>query len=192
MSVADIRKSYEVGSLNEADVKADPIEQFQIWLDAALASDIKEPTAVTLATADAQARPSARMVLLKGVRADGFVFYSNYASRKAQDLAENPQAAMTFYWDALERQVRIEGEVSKLPREASLEYFKSRPHGSQIGALASPQSQVIAGREVLQEKVEKPRANLHAGYSPATRTLGGLLAKTQQNRILAGPPEPFT
>ena len=130
------------------------LSSFQTWLDAALASDIKEPTAVTLATADAQARPSARMVLLKGVRADGFVFYSNYASRKAQNLAENPQAAMTFYWDALERQVRIEGEVSKLPREASLEYFKSRPHGSQIGALASPQSQVIAGREVLQEKVE--------------------------------------
>ena len=154
MALSDIRKSYEAGALNEAEVAADPVEQFQKWLDEALDSDIMEATAMTLATADANGRPSARTVLLKDVGENGFVFYSNYKSRKGRDLAENPHAALTFYWDALERQVRVEGRVGKLSREASEAYFHSRPRGSQLGALASNQSEVIGSREVLEKRIQ--------------------------------------
>ena len=154
MALSDIRKSYEAGALNEAEVAADPVEQFQKWLDEALDSDIMEATAMTLATADANGRPSARTVLLKDVGENGFVFYSNYKSRKGRDLAENPHAALTFYWDALERQVRVEGRVGKLSREASEAYFHSRPRGSQLGALASNQSEVIESREVLEQHIQ--------------------------------------
>ena len=154
MALSDIRKSYEAGALDEDKVKLDPIEQFRIWLDEALASSLREPTAMTLATASAAGRPSSRLVLLKGLDERGFIFYSNYASRKGRELAENPQAALSFYWDALERQVRVEGRVSKVSREASKAYFDSRPYGSRLGALASPQSEVVESREVLQEKLE--------------------------------------
>lgn len=154
MALSDIRKSYEVGALDEATVSPDPLKQFQTWLDEALATDLREPTAMTLATADAAGQPSSRLVLLKGLDERGFIFYSNYASRKGRELAANPQAALSFYWDALERQVRIEGRVHKVSREASRTYFESRPYGSRLGALASPQSEVIEGREVLQERLE--------------------------------------
>ena len=154
MALSDIRKSYEVGALNEAEVAADPVEQFQRWLDEALESDIMEATAMTLATADADGRPSTRTVLLKDVGENGFVFYSNYESRKGRELAENPHAALNFYWDVLERQVRVEGQVSKLSRKASEHYFHSRPRGSQLGALASNQSEVIENRKVLEERVQ--------------------------------------
>ena len=154
MALSDIRKSYEAGALDEDKVKPDPIEQFQIWLDEALASSVREPTAMTLATASAAGQPSSRLVLLKGLDERGFIFYSNYASRKGRELAENPQAALSFYWDALERQVRVEGRVSKVSREASKAYFDSRPYGSRLGALASPQSQVVENREVLQDKID--------------------------------------
>ena len=154
MALSDIRKSYEASALDEAKVKPDPIEQFRIWLDEALASSLREPTAMTLATASAAGQPSSRLVLLKGLDERGFIFYSNYASRKGRELAENPQAALSFYWDVLERQVRVEGRVSKVSREASKAYFDSRPYGSRLGALASPQSEVVESREVLQEKLE--------------------------------------
>ena len=154
MALSDIRKSYEAGALDENKVKLDPIEQFRIWLDEALATSLREPTAMTLATASAAGQPSSRLVLLKGLDERGFIFYSNYASRKGRELAENPQAALSFYWDALERQVRVEGRVSKVSRETSKAYFESRPYGSRLGALASPQSEVVESREVLQEKLE--------------------------------------
>lgn len=154
MALSDIRKSYEVGALNEAEVAADPVEQFQQWLDEALDADIMEATAMTLATADARGRPSTRTVLLKDVGENGFVFYSNYEGRKSRELAENPHAALNFYWDVLERQVRVEGQVGKLSRKASESYFHSRPRGSQLGALASNQSEVIENREVLEERVQ--------------------------------------
>ena len=154
MALSDIRKSYEAGALDEANLEPDPLRQFQTWLDEALATDLREPTAMTLATADAAGQPSSRVVLLKGLDERGFIFYSNYASRKGRELAENPQAALSFYWDVLERQVRVEGRVSKVSREASRAYFDSRPYGSRLGALASPQSEVIASREVLQDKLE--------------------------------------
>lgn len=143
-----------MGALDEISVDPDPVKQFQLWLEEALASDLREPTAMTLATADAMGRPSSRMVLLKGLDERGFIFYSNYASRKGRELSQNPQAALNFYWDVLERQVRVEGRVSKLSREASRAYFETRPYGSRLGALASPQSTVIASREALQQKLD--------------------------------------
>jgi pyridoxamine 5'-phosphate oxidase len=155
MSVANLRKTYTVGALNETDVLADPIEQFKVWLDEAINAEMLEPTAMTLATADKNGRPSARTVLLKHVDERGFVFYTNYESRKAQNIAENPQAALLFFWDKLERQVRIEGKMQKISREESEAYFKSRPHGSQLGAWVSKQSEVIASREVLEEKMRE-------------------------------------
>ncbi len=174
MSVADMRKTYEVGSLNEAGLEPNPIKQFQSWLDQALTTNIIEPTAFCLATSTSTGQPSARMVLLKGVSEEGFIFYSNYESRKGQELTNNPRAAMSFYWDELERQVRIEGNVSKLSREASESYFRSRPPGSQMGALASEQSKLIDSRETLEAKVK----TLEAKYGddiPFPENWGGYL-----------------
>ncbi|MEX2541859.1 MAG: pyridoxamine 5'-phosphate oxidase [Trueperaceae bacterium] len=152
MGIEEIRKAYARSELRKRDLAADPIVQFGIWLGEAVAADLLEPTAMTLATADANGRVSARMVLLKGHGPDGFVFYSNYASRKAEDLAVNANAALVFYWDRLERQVRVEGTVEKLPPESSETYFRSRPRGSQLAAWASPQSQTLAGRDELHER----------------------------------------
>jgi pyridoxamine 5'-phosphate oxidase len=147
------RKTYALGALNERDMDPDPIAQFGSWLEQALASDLLEPTAMNLATVGASSRPSARMVLLKGVEAGGFVFYSNYASRKGRELAANPHAALTFYWDALERQVRVEGKVEKLSREASESYFQSRPRGSQLAAAASRQSETLPDKAALEARI---------------------------------------
>jgi pyridoxamine 5'-phosphate oxidase len=149
------RKTYALGALSEADMDPDPIAQFGSWLEQALASDLLEPTAMNLATVGASGRPSARMVLLKGVEAGGFVFYSNYASRKGRELAANPHAALTFYWDALERQVRVEGQVEKLSREASERYFQSRPRGSQLAAAASRQSEALPDKAALEARIRE-------------------------------------
>src|SRR5947199_5519405 len=146
MNVADVRREYERAGLSEGDLAADPIEQFHLWLDQAMAVDPQEFTAMTLATADGAGRPSARVVLLKGVDARGFVFYTHYASRKGRELLENPRAALVFYWAALDRQVRVEGAAEITSRAESEAYFASRPLGSALGAWASPQSRPISGR----------------------------------------------
>ena len=151
--IADLRREYKQESLDLSDVRPDPIAQFRHWFEEALASDLPEPNAMVLATATPDARPSARVVLLKGLEADSFLFYTNYSSRKGRDIAENPQVALTFNWLELERQVRIEGRAEKLPPDTSTEYFQSRPRGSQIGAWASPQSQSIPSREALETRV---------------------------------------
>lgn len=155
MSLADLRRSYQQGALELGDLNPDPVIQFQRWLEQALASGMLEPSAMNLATADARGRPSARTVLLKGVGTDGFVFYSNYESRKGRELAVNPYAALTFYWDALERQVRVEGRVSRLSREASERYFHSRPRGSQLAAAASAQSAPLESRQALEARLRE-------------------------------------
>lgn len=188
MSVSDIRKSYTVGALNESDVEGDAIEQFKRWLEDALHSGILKPTAMTLATANKEAKPSARMVLLKGVDERGFIFYSNYQSRKAQELLENPFAALTFYWDKLERQVRIEGKVQKVSRQESESYFKSRPHGSQIGAWASEQSNVIADREVVEEKVKELSERFVERQVPLPEFWGGYLLVPEVIEFWQGRP----
>ena len=139
--------------LNPEDVTANPVEQFKLWFKNASESGIYEPNAMTLSTVSPEGKPSARIVLLKGFDEKGFIFYTNYDGRKGKQLAENPFAALTFYWDVIHRQVRIEGKVKKLSAKASTAYFQKRPKGSQIGAWASPQSQAISGREILEQNV---------------------------------------
>ena len=148
-SIADLRKSYERAELDENASHADPLQQFQRWLHEAIAGQLPEPNAMTLATVDAQMRPSTRVVLIKGLDERGIVWYTNYDSRKGQALAGNPYAALQFHWVELERVVRIEGRVDKVSAEESDAYYASRPLDSRIGAWASPQSQVIPGRGTL-------------------------------------------
>ena len=138
--------------LNENEIGRDPIREFQVWFDDALAANLPMPDAMSLSTVTPDGRPTARMVLLKQVDAEGFVFFTNYNSNKAKQLEINPYAALVFYWAPLERQVRVEGKVSKTPAEESEAYFKTRPRESQIGAWASPQSEVISAREVLEQR----------------------------------------
>jgi pyridoxamine 5'-phosphate oxidase len=173
MSVADLRKEYMLNGLSEADIDRDPIRQFQVWFDQALAAGLAEPNAMTLATATPDGRPSARTVLIKGVDGRGFVFYSNYASHKGHDLAANPYAALVFYWAELERQIRIEGAVEQVSPDESEAYFQSRPLGSRLGAAASPQSQVIASREELESRVAELAAAHADGQVPRPPHWGG-------------------
>ena len=149
MNIADIRKSYEKAELNEHASHADPLQQFDQWLKEAIASEIPEPNAMTVATVSSDLRPSTRIVLIKGYDAQGIVWYTNYDSRKGRQLAGNPYAALQFHWVELERVVRIEGIVEKVSAEESDAYFATRPLDSRIGAWASPQSQVIPDRTVL-------------------------------------------
>lgn len=148
MSIADIRQSYEKNSLLEANLAATPLEQFSKWFTEALNSNILEPTAMTLATVSATGHPSARIVLLKGFDERGFVFFTNYESRKGHELTTNPHASLLFFWPALERQIRLEGTVEKTDDKESDDYFNSRPLGSRIGAWVSPQSQPITRDEL--------------------------------------------
>ncbi|WP_041683205.1 pyridoxamine 5'-phosphate oxidase [Pusillimonas sp. T7-7] len=160
MTVADIRQSYEKFELIESTLAADPFEQFTLWFNDALAAKVAEPNAMTLATTTLAGRPSARIVLLKGFDAQGFVFYTNYLSRKGHELAENPNASLLFFWPELERQVRIEGVIEKASAAESDTYFQSRPLGSRIGAWVSPQSQPIT------------RAELEVRAAELTKSLG--------------------
>ena len=155
MSIADLRKEYVQRGLSEADVDPNPFVQFRAWFDAALAANVLEPNAMTLATATAEGVPSARMVLIKGFDERGFVFYTNYESRKGAELAENPRAALVFYWPELERQIRIEGTVELVAAEEADAYYHSRPRGSQLGAWASRQSQALPEREQLEQRVHE-------------------------------------
>jgi pyridoxamine 5'-phosphate oxidase len=139
--------------LDETTVDRDPIKQFRLWFDAAIASGSRLPESMTLATATKDAKPSARVILLKQVDEAGFVFYTNYRSAKANELEQNPHAALVFYWVGLDRQVRVEGRVQRVSAAESDEYFKTRPRESQLGALASPQSEVIESREVLEVRL---------------------------------------
>jgi pyridoxamine 5'-phosphate oxidase len=145
------RFDYTRASVDAADLDPDPVQQFLAWLADAAEAGIREPNAMTLATAAATGEPSARIVLLRGADADGFTWYTNRESRKGRDLAENPRAALVFHWAALERQVRVVGSVQRVPDDASARYFGDRPRKSQLAAWASPQGQPIAGREVLEE-----------------------------------------
>ena len=147
--ISQLRKSYERAELDEIHSAPAPLQQFEHWLHEALAAKLPEPTAMTLATVGPDGRPSTRVVLLKGCDARGFVWYTSYESRKAQELAVNPQAALQFHWVELERVVRIEGRVEKTSAEESDAYYRTRPLDSRIGAWASPQSQVIPSRAVL-------------------------------------------
>jgi pyridoxamine 5'-phosphate oxidase len=172
-NIADLRKSYERAELNEEASQSDPLRQFDQWLSEAIRSEVPEPNAMTVATVGSDLRPSTRVVLIKGYDAQGIVWFTNYASRKGQELAGNPYAALQFHWVELERVVRIEGVVERVSAEESDAYFHSRPLDSRIGAWASPQSQVISGRGVLVANAAKfgaqfllkpPRPDHWGGY----------------------------
>jgi len=185
--LADLRKSYIKGSLSEEDVQKNPIDQFNIWFDQARHAELPEPNAMTVASVDENGKPSARVVLIKEVDHKGFVFFTNYESRKGKALTHNPQAALLFFWPELERQIRIEGSVEKLSDEESDEYFHSRPLDSRIGAWASPQSQVISGRSVLVAKAAE-YALKFALNPPRPPHWGGFRVKPQALEFWQGRP----
>lgn len=154
ISIADLRRTYNQVEFNKTNAAGDPFEQFKSWFEEAIAAQLHDPTAMTLATATPEGKPSARIVLLKNFDARGFVFYTNYRSRKGRELEANPQASLVFWWAELDRQVRIEGNIEKVSSQEADAYFLSRPLGSRLGAWASEQSQTIADREVLEQRFQ--------------------------------------
>lgn len=186
--ISAIRIDYQKQELRRRDVEANPLAQFQKWFDEALKAQVHEPNAMTLSTVNAAGQPSGRIVLLKDVNATGFSFYTNYTSKKGQDLQANPKAALTFFWGELERQVRIEGSVQKVDAAVSTAYFKSRPLGSQIGALTSPQSQVIESRDWLEARLDE--VTKQVGHSVPERPpyWGGYLLKPIWMEFWQGRP----
>jgi pyridoxamine 5'-phosphate oxidase len=186
-SPADLRRDYDREVLLEADAAADPITQFAAWFEAALAGEVYEPNAMALATVGPEGQPTARMVLLKEFDAAGFVFYTNLESRKAGELAGNPRASLLFWWDRLHRQVRIEGTVARVSEAEADTYFASRPHGSRIGAIASPQSRVIEGREALEARVTELTARYPEDV-PRPRHWGGYRLRPEQLEFWQGRP----
>lgn len=186
--LADLRKEYIQRSLNEQQVDPNPLTQFQIWLDQAIAAQVPEPNAMTLATATLEGSPSARIVLLKQVDPQGFVFFTNYASRKGQELAANPQAALIFWWAELERQVRVEGPITPVPTAESDAYFQSRPRGSQLGAWVSLQSQVIPHRQVLDQQLWDLKQQYQDQIIPRPSTWGGYRLRPTTIEFWQGRP----
>ena len=189
-NLADIRKTYAQRTLSENDVLPDPVQQFRLWLDEALTAQVEEPTAFTLSTVSELGQPSSRVVLLKGLPDEaGFLFYTNYESRKGQELAAQPLAALNFFWPALERQVRVEGRMERAPDALSTDYFQSRPRSSQLGAWASPQSQVIGSREELETR-EAAVAEQFANQEPLPRPAnwGGFILRPTRLEFWQGRP----
>jgi pyridoxamine 5'-phosphate oxidase len=189
MIIPSLRKEYRMAALDRAGLDPDPVVQFGRWFDQAVGAGLPEPNAMTLATASAGGRPSARVVLLKGYDDRGFVFYSNYDSRKGEELAANPWAALVFYWAPLERQVRVEGRVGRTSREESAAYFRSRPLGSRLGALASAQSRPIPGREVLERRVAELEAAHPDGEVPLPDFWGGYRVVPDAVEFWQGRPD---
>ena len=182
-----MRVDYQRGQLDENDVAADPIAQFARWFDEAKAADVHEPNAMTLATSTPDGRPSARIVLLKDFDARGFTFYTNYGSRKGDELAANPFAALLFFWPTLERQVRIEGGVARVARDESAAYFAVRPRDAQLGAHASHQSKIIASRGVLERR-QSQLASTFADVVPLPDEWGGYRVRATSLEFWQGRP----
>jgi pyridoxamine 5'-phosphate oxidase len=189
MSAVDPPSSGRSPGLREADALPDPLEQFRVWFAEAQAARLPMPDALALATATADGRPSVRMVLLRGLDERGFVFFTNYRSRKATELAANPQAALVFYWAALERQVRVEGRVEVVSAEESDAYFRTRPWGSRVGAWASPQSEVIASREVLEAWARALAERYGGAEVPRPPHWGGLRVVPEVIEFWQGQPD---
>lgn len=179
--VAQLRRDYAREELDTSAVEEDPITQFKSWFQQALSADLLDVNAMTLSTANAEGRPSSRIVLLKGVDQEGFRFYTNYGSRKGRELEENPWAALCFYWAELERQVRIEGKVERMSREESENYFRQRPRLSQLGAWASRQSSRVESREKLEEQFNEMERRFEDQQVPLPEFWGGYILKP--NRI---------
>lgn len=189
--VAQLRREYEALGLVERDMAADPVTQFRIWFDGVLESGLDEPNAFVLATADAEARPSARALLMKGIDDEGIVFYTNLASRKSLDLRVNPIAAATFVWTPLHRQVRFEGRVTMVADDEADRYFESRPRGAQIAAHASMQSQVVDSRDQLDVAFRELDAKYRGVKVPRPRAWGGWRLKPELVEFWQGQPNRF-
>ncbi|BAY94338.1 MULTISPECIES: pyridoxamine 5'-phosphate oxidase [unclassified Tolypothrix] len=187
-TIADLRKDYTLQDLSETEVHPNPFIQFRQWFDQALAAQLPEPNAMTLATAMPDGKPSARMVLLKNFDERGFVFFTNYNSRKGQELAENPQAALVFWWAELERQVRITGQVEQVSEAESDQYFYSRPENSRLGAWASNQSEVIESREVLEQRLQELQDKYETQEIPRPVNWGGLRVIPTEIEFWQGRP----
>ncbi len=187
-SIADLRSEYTHRGLTEQDAGDDPVALFRRWFDNALTAGVAEPNAMTLATATPDGRPSARVVLLKGLDHRGFVFFTNYDSRKGHELEANPRAALVFFWDPLARQVRVEGRVEKVGPQESDEYFAGRPLGSRLGAWTSPQSAVIPDREFLERRYAELAASYLDGNVPRPPYWGGYRVVPEEIEFWQGRP----
>lgn len=187
-SIANMRRVYQLQSLLEKDVNTDPIKQFENWWMHAIETKVEEPNAMTLATCNASGKPSARIVLLKEIKENGFVFFTNYQSRKAKEIEEHGFAALVFFWKELERQIRVEGHIKKISPEESDEYFSVRPRESQVGAWSSPQSSVIENREFLQKNAEKYNVEFQSGKVPRPDFWGGYVVEPTVIEFWQGRP----
>jgi pyridoxamine 5'-phosphate oxidase len=188
ISLADLRREYTLGGLRRADLHSNPIEQFKKWFEEALRAEVLEPNAMAVATADQSGKPSSRIVLLKAVDERGFVFFTNYESRKGRDLAENPRASLTIYWRELERQVNIFGTVTKASRAESEAYFKSRPLGSRLAAWASTQGVVVPNREFLENKLAEAKQKHPDETVPLPSYWGGYVIAPETVEFWQGRP----
>lgn len=186
--IANLRVEYKLKSLHESEVNPDALRQFDVWWNEAVQTEIYEVNAMTLATADASGNPNARIVLLKDYSDAGFVFFTNYNSKKGNELAENPKACLLFFWKELERQIRIVGKVEKLDTRESDAYFSSRPEGSRIGALTSPQSTVIPNRQFLENKYLELSQQYKGKQIPRPAHWGGYIVNPQRIEFWQGRP----
>jgi pyridoxamine 5'-phosphate oxidase len=188
MNLTELRREYTRAGLTEADLAADPIQQFQHWFQQALDAEIIEPNAMVLATATSTGIPSTRVVLLKCVDREGFTFFTNYESRKARELAANPRASVTFPWVALERQVIVSGTIDKTSRDISNDYFKARPRGSRLGAWVSTQSKVIPNRKFLEDRLLELEAKYPGDEIPLPTYWGGYVLLLDEIEFWQGRP----
>lgn len=184
--ISDIRNEYSKASLDEKDIGDSPIDFFKTWFDQAVHSEVREPTAMTLATVRKDGMPDARIVLLKGIEKEGFQFYTNYTSAKGKELDSNPNACLVFFWAELERQVRIRGKISKVSRENSENYFHSRPFASQIGALASSQSDPVDDRSILDKHYEDLKLKYEGKTVPLPENWGGYILEASEIEFWQG------
>ncbi len=175
-----IRRDYETGGLDPATLPDQPLELLETWVDEAIAGGEAEPNAMALATVDEDGTPSVRIVLLRGLDERGLHFFTNYESRKAEQIAQNPRAAATFFWTGLHRQVRVEGKIRRQPADESDDYFASRPRGSQIGAWASPQSRVLESRNELEERIQEVEARFAGSTPPRPAFWGGYVLEVER------------
>lgn len=184
--IAELRREYSQQALAKSEVCENPIDQFTEWFEQAFSADLLDVNAMTLSTASKQGKPSSRIVLLKGIDESGFRFYTNYGSRKGRELKENPHAALCFYWAPLERQVRIEGEVERLSRSASGDYFEQRPRESKLGAWASKQSSQVSSREELEKQFQEIKQKFKNKEIPLPDFWGGFLLHPQRIEFWQG------
>lgn len=188
MDISELRREYDRGALRREDLADDPIEQFRVWFEQAQSADLPEPNAMSLATSGADGQPSVRTVLMKYFDDHGFVFFTNLESAKARQLTENPKAALLFYWQPLERQIIVRGDVETVSRSDSLAYFIKRPHGSQLGAWVSDQSRVISSRKILEMKLQEMKRKFAEGKVPLPSFWGGYRVQPTEMEFWQGRP----